>query len=328
MWSRSSVASPASLGSSCGCTTPRSRSACRRRGLRSHWSRSRREWPSVRSRSVACSARAASTRCVRGPRWNRDRPARPGARPGIRDRRGVGRGGVVVIGAARDGGRWARGAGAARDPVGVHGGDRAGVRRGRGAAGCIDRTVVRGEHRGRGGRRRARDVRGDPRRGDRRDHGARRAPSTSCSGWRCGWWRCAAVRSRPGRDAAKDSDAAATMSRAPHRRRAATGFATFVLEVAWFRSLRAAFQATTESFALVLFAVLVRWHRRRDRPAPAAAFAEEPRDGGRRSRAVLVLLGTPIVERADLLALPLAHNSYARWCSAASRSRSRCSGRA
>ena len=38
---------------------------------------------------------------------------------------------------------------------------------------------------------------------------------------------------------------------------AATGFATFALEVAWFRSLRAAFQATTESFALVLCAVLV-----------------------------------------------------------------------
>ena len=36
-----------------------------------------------------------------------------------------------------------------------------------------------------------------------------------------------------------------------------TGFATFMLEVAWFRSLRAAYQATTESWALVLASALI-----------------------------------------------------------------------
>ena len=37
----------------------------------------------------------------------------------------------------------------------------------------------------------------------------------------------------------------------------ATGFVTFGLEVAWFRSLRAAFQSTTESFAIILASVLI-----------------------------------------------------------------------
>ena len=36
-----------------------------------------------------------------------------------------------------------------------------------------------------------------------------------------------------------------------------TGFATFGLEIAWFRALRAAFQAVTESFAIMLVAVLI-----------------------------------------------------------------------
>lgn len=91
---------------------------------------------------------------------------------------------------------------------------------------------------------------------------------------------------------------------------ASTGFATFALEVAWFRSLRAAFQATTESFALVLFAVLVslgiggtlgaRLQRGR-RVSLAAVVA---------TAAVLVLLGTPLVERADLFVLSLDHASY------------------
>lgn len=91
----------------------------------------------------------------------------------------------------------------------------------------------------------------------------------------------------------------------------ATGFATFALEVAWFRSLRAAFQATTESFALVLFAVLVAlggggaiaaWLHRRGRGSLGTVLA---------IAAVFVLVGTPIVERADLIALRLAHASYA-----------------
>jgi spermidine synthase len=86
---------------------------------------------------------------------------------------------------------------------------------------------------------------------------------------------------------------------------AATGFATFALEVAWFRSLRATFQATTESFALVLFAVLI---------ALAIGGAIAPRLAASRRiglgsviaiAAALVLVSTPIVERLDLVAAAL-----------------------
>ncbi len=88
---------------------------------------------------------------------------------------------------------------------------------------------------------------------------------------------------------------------------AVTGGATFVLEVAWFRALRAAFQSTTDSFALMLFAVLgplalgariaVRLPARRAVVGTAAGVA-----------GVLVLIATPIIERADLLA-----PNYADW---------------
>lgn len=86
----------------------------------------------------------------------------------------------------------------------------------------------------------------------------------------------------------------------------ATGFATFCLEVAWFRSLRAAFQATTESFALVMFAVLLAL-------AGGGAIARRLLRGSRMSlgiiltmAAVAVLVTTPVVDRLDrvLLALP------------------------
>jgi spermidine synthase len=80
----------------------------------------------------------------------------------------------------------------------------------------------------------------------------------------------------------------------------ATGFATFGLEVAWFRSLRAAFQATTETFAIILASVLLplaigarlvpALRRRGIHPAVPLACA-----------GVAILLVTPLVERADLL---------------------------
>lgn len=91
---------------------------------------------------------------------------------------------------------------------------------------------------------------------------------------------------------------------------AATGFATFCLEVAWFRSLRAAFQATTESFALVMFAVLLAL-------AAGGAVARRLLRSGRGSlgvilamAAVAVLLTTPVVERLDrlVLAMPAAES--------------------
>lgn len=83
-----------------------------------------------------------------------------------------------------------------------------------------------------------------------------------------------------------------------------TGFATLALEVAWFRSFRAAFQDTADTFAIILAAVLVPlaiaarlvpWVRRsRLTPGVLLAYA-----------GVLILIATPLVERADLMAAQL-----------------------
>lgn len=73
-----------------------------------------------------------------------------------------------------------------------------------------------------------------------------------------------------------------------------TGFATFSLEIAWFRSLRGAFSVTTGSFAIMLTAVLLalalgaRWARRRPALGPILCAA-----------GVAILLATPLVERFD-----------------------------
>ncbi len=81
-----------------------------------------------------------------------------------------------------------------------------------------------------------------------------------------------------------------------------TGFATFALEVSWFRSLRAAFQSTTDSFAIILFAVLL----------PLAAGARLAAALGNSVRTLsrllalaglLVLLASPLIERLDATAL-------------------------
>jgi spermidine synthase len=79
----------------------------------------------------------------------------------------------------------------------------------------------------------------------------------------------------------------------------ATGFATFTLEVAWFRVLRAAFNSTTEGFAIMLSSFLV---------ALAVAAAVAPalaRRGISPARMVLaagllVLGTTPVIERYPL----------------------------
>jgi spermidine synthase len=80
-----------------------------------------------------------------------------------------------------------------------------------------------------------------------------------------------------------------------------TGFVTFSLEVTWFRSLRAAFQSTTDSFALVLAAFLT--------PLALGAWLASRLLGRPRALATtlgvagcLCLLVTPLVERLDLLA--------------------------
>lgn len=79
-----------------------------------------------------------------------------------------------------------------------------------------------------------------------------------------------------------------------------TGFALFVIEVAWFRSLIASFKASADAFAVMLACVLL---------ALGAAGTVAPRL--RRSRAalapylflagVLILLATPLIERFDYL---------------------------
>jgi spermidine synthase len=81
----------------------------------------------------------------------------------------------------------------------------------------------------------------------------------------------------------------------------ATGFASFALEVAWFRALRSAFLSSADSFALMLFAVLLGLGvgaqlapaLRRRGIAPGWLLA---------AAAVAILLATPVVERMDLLA--------------------------
>ena len=80
----------------------------------------------------------------------------------------------------------------------------------------------------------------------------------------------------------------------------ATGCATFALEAAWFRALRAAFLSSADSFAVMLFAVLLGLGAgaqlapalRRRGVAPGWLLA---------AAAVAVLLATPVVERMDLL---------------------------
>jgi spermidine synthase len=80
----------------------------------------------------------------------------------------------------------------------------------------------------------------------------------------------------------------------------ATGFATFALEVAWFRALRAAFMSSTDSFAIMLFAVLLALGAgarvvpvlRRLGIGPGLLLA---------GAGVAILVATPFVERMDIL---------------------------
>ena len=79
-----------------------------------------------------------------------------------------------------------------------------------------------------------------------------------------------------------------------------TGYATFSLEVAWFRSLTAAFRSTTDAFALMLSCVLLSL-------GVAARLAPALKQKGRSlgslvtGSGALILLATPLVERFDLV---------------------------
>lgn len=94
-----------------------------------------------------------------------------------------------------------------------------------------------------------------------------------------------------------------------------TGFATFALEVAWFRSLRAAFMSTTDAFAIMLSCVLI-----------ALGTGPSLIRGLKKNNAnlgvilalsgILILAVTPIIERFDLF-MPIEATSAAmlflRW---------------
>ena len=78
-----------------------------------------------------------------------------------------------------------------------------------------------------------------------------------------------------------------------------TGFATFALEVAWFRSLRSAFLSTTSTFAILLAAVLL--------PLAAASRFAVKLHGKKKllgpwlgAAGIAILLATPLVERFDI----------------------------
>ncbi len=77
-----------------------------------------------------------------------------------------------------------------------------------------------------------------------------------------------------------------------------TGFATFMLEVAWFRSLTAAFKSSTEAFAIMLASVLLALGlgahfayllKRKTSIGTVMGWA-----------GILILLATPVIERFDL----------------------------
>jgi spermidine synthase len=81
---------------------------------------------------------------------------------------------------------------------------------------------------------------------------------------------------------------------------AATGFATLALEVAWFRSLTAAFTSTTTSFAIMLAVVLAALGLAAALVAPLRARKLHP--GALAAAAgALVLAATPLIERFDMI---------------------------
>jgi spermidine synthase len=90
-----------------------------------------------------------------------------------------------------------------------------------------------------------------------------------------------------------------------------TGFATFALEVAWFRSMRAAFLSTTKSFAIILASVLLPL-------AVSARFAPLLHRRGFSLKPILIMAGvavlvaTPLVERMDLLTMALNASTHTK----------------
>ena len=77
-----------------------------------------------------------------------------------------------------------------------------------------------------------------------------------------------------------------------------TGFATFALEVSWFRSLRAAFMSTTDAFAIMLSCVLIALGTA---PVFIAGLKKNKDLGVLLAWAgIFIILATPLIERFDL----------------------------
>lgn len=81
-----------------------------------------------------------------------------------------------------------------------------------------------------------------------------------------------------------------------------TGFAIFILEVSWFRSLRAALQSTTESFALILASFLLALAVGGAVAARLQARHATMLGGVLATAALFVLAATPAIDAFDLLA--------------------------
>ncbi len=79
-----------------------------------------------------------------------------------------------------------------------------------------------------------------------------------------------------------------------------TGYATFSLEVAWFRSLTAAFQSATDAFAIMLASVLIGLGAGA-RLVPVFKTLKLPLGVLIAASGILIFLATPVIERFDIV---------------------------
>ncbi|QDT04610.1 Spermidine synthase [Rubripirellula lacrimiformis] len=93
----------------------------------------------------------------------------------------------------------------------------------------------------------------------------------------------------------------------------ATGFVTFLLEVAWFRALRAAFETTTTGFSIMLAVVLLTLGLAA-RAVPAVKARVKRLEMVLYGAGIAILLSTPLIERIDLVLLSLgSHHTPINW---------------
>lgn len=93
----------------------------------------------------------------------------------------------------------------------------------------------------------------------------------------------------------------------------ATGFVTFLLEVAWFRALRAAFETTTTGFAIMLSVVLLALGLAA-RSVPLFKARSHRLDTYLYLAGICIFLSTPLIERLDLVLVQFGnHNTPVNW---------------